>query len=265
MTDRVIEEFGVGTFNIQNLRDLSRHQVRKCASIIGAHAGLCGMQEIAESEDDDDVESQLDPADWYHFHRPGENKISVKRSRWQPCPKRRLPEGFRKQQRIRLHGGMAKVSPHRELVDVCLTWRARPTWTPFLFGDTHLVSGADTNKPEQRFRDTARATSFDLLVAWALRGYEAGVNVILVGDMNWRKMPKLHPKWVWVVDDGIDKIGYLNAPGSNWRMRGLTTERWPNPSDHDYRVANMRAVEKAAPPEPPDVCPTCGQPLPVAA
>lgn len=263
--------FGIGTFNVQNLGpDLTRAQVVACGRLARMHAGWIGMQEVAEVEDDEDLGSQLD-ADYYHWHPGSECPIFVRKSRWRPTPVDQLPAGFKRTSLRVLSDGVGGLNPRRDLTGATVSFIENPLFTPTVVADTHLVNGVGntTDYPDtQLVRRQLRAEQWAGLVEQTTAWHRLGLNVCLVGDMNWRAMPVLGPGFVWLVNDGIDKIGWWPAVESNFDLVLVSAERLTNPSDHDYRVANVRAVandrypKPIEPPPPPVVIEAPPEPPP---
>ena len=221
--------------------DLSRANTRACLSAAAAQVGLLGTQETSEPEDNEDIDTVLPPADWYHFQAVSECDILVKRNRWAPVLD---ASGSPVTHRIQLSTGTAHVTPERDLTDVQLTWTDRPDWTPFAFGDSHFVSGVDSGLSPVDVRKKDRDLEMAGLIKWAQAQYDAGRNVIFVADTNWLHMPLPHPEWQWVVNGSIDKVGILNSPGSNWVLSFVSEESYASPSDHRFRVANLLATAR---------------------
>lgn len=250
--------FGVGTFNVQNLKDLTRENVRKCAGIVSKQAGLVGFQEIAEKQDDADIEAILKPLNWHHRHPNSENKISAKRSIFKPTPEDKLPEGWKQSGMEDLSKGVARLTPKRDVTWDILSFVANPDLSPFLFADFHMVSGVgNKDKDRQAERRALRAEEKKNLVAFFAKAHNAGLNVIWVADTNWRLMPKMHPAEVSFVNSTIDKIRFIPAPQANWDLTCKSVERHGNPSDHDFFVANVlaraNANYKVSVPMPPSI------------
>lgn len=251
-------EFAVGTMNIPAAKgqkgDLSRKLTRDCLVQIQDEAGITGLQEMIEPEDNDDIDFVLNPRAWYHFAATTENDIVVRRSRFRPASSAELEKAGLTvgEGTILLHKGFAGVSPHRVLTWVALVFVNAPELGPFIFANTHFVSGVKPGRSELEWRKAARARSMSLIRSQLEIWVGRGLNVILTGDFNWLDMPTPSPSFHWTVpNNSIDKIGFANAPEASWELQFVSAERFKNPSDHDFRVANLKAIAKAVPePEP---------------
>jgi len=240
--------------------DLPYATVVQVAKAANAQVGLLATQETSEAEDNAALDETLPSSRWQHFTASSENDLLVKRDRWALTTPDRLPSTVDPTGRhmlvsdiTLLSKGKAHVSPHRDLTHAALNWTARADWDPFVFCGTHLVSGVYAGNDNLDWRKAARSEEFAGLhdnIAWWLA---AGLNVLLCLDSNWPDMPPVVPGWVWAVQgghNGIDKIGYVNAPGSNWEFSFLSHEVYANASDHDFQVANLRATGLTPPPTP---------------
>lgn len=237
--------FGVGTFNIQNLTDLSRANTRKCAAMIGHQAAITGCQETIEPGDNADLDAECPPSKFYHLGRDGENDLMVKKSRFTLVPNAELPGKVSDNSiTLHLHGGLAHVSPSRTATRSIFYFRANKDLTPFAVINFHLVSGVYKGNDHLSWRRKSQKKAIAELQQHAEKLVANGIPVFWMADTNWHSsysgaMPKLAKGQRMLVNDGIDKIGFIPAKGMNWDLHMVSAERHPNPSDHDFRVANV--------------------------
>lgn len=230
--------FGIVQQNIKDFPDITAAQFQRIAGPLGAQGGWIGTNEVEGADDDAALDKALPVSEWWTWSE-GENNIKVRASRWSY-----VPDSYG---RLRLHGGRAGVSPHREVAYVTLLHNEAPLFTPTVFAVWHAVSvGPDSQSANDRaWREINRSAAYSALSGQFAAWSRAGLNIVWVGDTNDSTTPKLHPREVRLVDDtGIDKIGWIPAATSNFDLRLLSTEKVPNPVEpgHPMRVANVEAV-----------------------
>jgi hypothetical protein len=134
--------------------------------------------------------------------------------------------------------GIAKVTPHRVVVEVMLKDRLR-FWRPaFAVVNTHYPSGAFNGKVD--YKEGARVDAwhdlFKVHQARVKHYADREVTVFWTGDTNRRDMPKVHPRERQLVTAGIDSISVV--PGAAKFKIGKTGFLSLN-SDHDARYVNI--------------------------
>lgn len=256
--------YGVGTANIQNLKDLSRPDTRSALRSVKDQAGKIGFQETIGADDNADIATVFPPVEYGHYGVAGENDVVMRKSRFVPAgPKmlaryqvraRQLRSGLSPELRdslfdangdikwysvVKMGTGKSGVQPQRNMT-VCLTaFVENPLLDPDCFIDTHLISGVDSNKAPVAYRHEERTVQFSLMQELVKFMRALGINCTVVGDMNWRLMPGFTASTMKLVTSTIDKIYFEPAPGANWTLVSLGIERIPNPSDHDAFVCNV--------------------------
>jgi hypothetical protein len=234
--------WGVASFNVQNLPDLPRAQVRECASMVAPHAGWVGFQEIAGEFDDADIDSVLTPDKWNSYHADSENKVCIKKSRWELAAEADL-NGLLSVDKKLLSKGLKGVTPHRDLTWVANRFLENPLFTPTFMVDFHLVSGVYKGNDHYTERLALQTEEFQNLQTWTAAIHDKGFNVLWVADTNWHSvMPRLHPAQQWLVNNGIDKIAWIPADQSNFDLTLVSIEAYKGPSDHMMQVANVLAT-----------------------
>ncbi|MFL6181801.1 MAG: hypothetical protein ACJ73J_05780 [Actinomycetes bacterium] len=239
-----------GSMNVQNLRDLPREKVRICGRIASRLLDSCVCQEVAELEDDVDLEAGFDPVDWLHVHRRSENAHFHKRSVFRLAePAELAPEwnrdGYREQGQIGLSSGLATVSPQRNVTYTVLRFLGNEAFTPVVVAGFHLVSGVYPAKDHYRERLAMRNQAFQRLQQFVGQCLASGYNVMWGADTNWRIMPRLHADQQWLVNNTIDKIAFVPARRANWTLAQISQERIPTPSDHDLFISRTRVTSNA--------------------
>jgi hypothetical protein len=251
-----------GSMNVQNLRDLSREQVRICGRLAARMLDSCVCQEVAELEDDIDLEAGFVPLEWHHLHLQSENAHFHKKGVLELVTHAELPSAWKdaghgEHGQVRLPPGLATVSPQRNLTYTVLRFVQNRVFTPVVVIGFHLVSGVYRTKDHYKERLALRKEAFRRLQAFVGDCLAAGLNVVWGADTNWRTMPKLHAAQRWLVNDTIDKIAFIPAPGANWTLTQSSQERIPTPSDHDLFISRTRITANAlySPGEPRPINP----------
>lgn len=229
----------LGTVNICNNPDMPRRFVREDAQA-AAVCHVVGFQEIGEDEDKEDVVSGLEAADLgrgftlTHTHLP--IPIAYRHHKF-TC----LDEGV-----MRMHKGLPGATPSRYIAWVVLQRRRRPFSEPFIFVNTHFVSGAwnRKEKPHKEQRKALWGAHWSGMREMVLGWQAQGLTVIVAGDWNRTNVEPLHCDWRWIAGEidqyrGIDKIGLLEAEGGATVER-LSEGRIAIRSDHDLRTVQVR-------------------------
>ena len=249
-------DFGFGTMNVRNLPDLLRREVVACGRLFGMHAGLGALQEIAEGdragkggEDDEDIVTGLGKA-FTTFHPGSENLLPMRKSRFRlatvaELPKSWVAQGLSNQGQVHLSKGIDHISPERNITYIVVIFLENERFTPVVVMGTHLMPGVDSGQAPHDVRLEGRNQQKAGLDKFAGQVHDAGMNLLFGLDSNWRRMPKIHTNQVWFANGTIDKIGYVPAATSNFDMTLNSLERLPDPSDHDFFVANLKATANA--------------------
>jgi hypothetical protein len=236
-----------GSMNVQNLRDLPREKVRRCGRIAARMLDSCVCQEVAEPEDDIDLEAGFVPLEWLHLHQKSENAHFHKKSVFRLVTYAELPpkwkdQGHREHGEMRLSPGLATVSPQRTLTYTVLRFVGNEVFTPVVVIGFHLVSGVYPAKDHYKERLAMRNEAFEKLQDFVGECVGSGLNVVWGADTNWRTMPKLHTDQQWLVNGTIDKVAFMPAPSANWTLVQTSQERVPTPSDHDLFISRTRVA-----------------------
>ena len=141
-----------------------------------------------------------------------------------------------------LHKGHAGSTPTRRVVEAVVEHRNRPHLDPFALLGTHFVSGSDWRDPtpdaEEAFRRELWHTGFPVFKSRVSHyADEQEMTVLWAGDVNARRMPRVHRRERRLIDAGIDKMGVVEG-GVRVELRDV--RRVPMRSDHDLRAAQVR-------------------------
>jgi len=225
---------------------MSREHVRADAATCAAHCDVIVWQEIEETEDDEDIDASLPPAEWDHTYRSLEVPLSVRLSLFQRTPKSQLPAGIlHNAGHLQISKGRAHVSPSRDLSWGIYSARGLDL-PPVVFMDSHWVSGAWTHAGQLGDSDGWRLATwqenFDATKAQIEAFNAAGLTVVFGADTNTpaEHLPAFTADQITAVSDsGYDKIIVCPAVGGAV-VEVLETGRFPLFSDHDLRTAKLR-------------------------
>lgn len=217
------------TANIKDNPDMADARVRADVREAAHLGGWLLFQEIGEREDHVAIEEELGQGWQIRFPT---RAVPIAVRDW--CTVK--GEGF-----IKLHEGRAEVSPDRFLVWVDL--QTPGPLDPILM-NTHYVSGAwsTPEKPAQAWRQQMWRTSWSQTKAKVDEFNAAGRTVIIGGDFNRGSVERFNPRFRWLAQHGIDKIGMSGpvpgtGPAANLTVRG--TQHVELNSDHDALQARV--------------------------
>jgi hypothetical protein len=107
--------------------------------------------------------------------------------------------------------------------------------------NTHFVSGAwnAKDKSNKQWRQTRWSEHYLLMRAKILAFLERGISVLFGGDFNRTSVRPFIAGQQWLVQHGIDKIGFIEAPGGIRVTKVIGTGHTDTTSDHDAAWANV--------------------------
>lgn len=217
------------TANIKDNPDMPDAFVRADIREVADLGGWLLFQEIGETEDHAAIEEELGPG--WEIRFPN-RAVPIAVKTW--CTVR--GEGF-----IKLHDGRASVSPNRYLTWVDLS---TPGGLDPILMNTHWVSGAWSSpaKPAQAWRQQMWASAWAQTKAKIDEFNQAGRTVIIGGDFNRGSVERFSPRFRWLTQHGIDKIGMSvpvtgEGPAPHLTVRG--TQHVDLHSDHDALQARV--------------------------
>lgn len=215
---------------------LSEKKLKTVAKVAARNAEIIGFQEVKLLKDKELVLAGMGPQ--YSLECTQTNvPIGVDNSVWKV-----IESGF-----ATLNPARKGLTPQRYVSWIIVEHRKRPRLAPVAFSNGHPINKGPKNKkwdttPDD-FEDRIRLAYHDQAMAtWEevvkMLRQERGLTQFGTGDFNRLKIPKFHPKQVWLDNKGIDKIFYvpgpkrLNAPRFDLRdYREIDTF-----SDHDLNV-----------------------------
>ena len=223
------------TSNIRDNPDLPRPKVRAAAAATARLGGIALFQEIGEREDHIDIKKAMGPGwTWRNDHLA--IPIAVKTRYWQV-----LEEGFQL-----MHMGLAGASPNRYISWVVVKRRNRlarmlKKAKSLAIINTHFVSGAWNAKAKsnKQWRQQRWGEHYMLMRTKILEFIERGISVLFGGDFNRDHVRPFLTDQRWVAQHGIDKIGFIEAPGGLRLTRVVGTGHTDTTSDHDALWADV--------------------------
>lgn len=221
------------TANIQNLPNLTDHQVREDIATIkyspepGRDPRFVLWQEIEEARDHAAIEQVMGDKRFRHLFPHQHIPITVPKP-WRPLERRA----------VQTHKGIRLITPHRMITSTVVRNPRRPRLDPIAFVNTHFISGVrDKQALLHGTRKRLWAKHWRALQAEVQLYQARGLTVVLGGDMNHTHVPKLAPTMIWVAGQGrIDKLAVI--PGSV-HVDLEDTGRLKLNSDHDATWARL--------------------------
>lgn len=204
----------IGTCNIGRNKTIATREtaIRK---VCRAYHGITGWQEIDEGDAGDEhavLKGAMPNFSWANF------------SSREPIG---APRGWKltAQRYVKTSKGIAGVSPQRGISEGFYQsrWSKRKR---FAVLNNHPIAGAHT-KPGQKM-EAARTKAWeehDAKLRARIDYYvKLGVDVVVTGDFNHPKMPKLHPRQRTLVHSGLDYILLIPGKGSPLRWTKKATK-----------------------------------------
>lgn len=231
LTNR-IPDMKLGTANIRNFPDMAKPKVRADAKKMGQVCTIWGGQEIEPGEDYSVVLDGLGN-NWRGLFGDRTTPIFFRSDKWKPED---LHQIFLPRGNLPLTSKSASItSAYFKSVD-------RPD-VGIAVVNCHLI----THGPAQKDRRTRRELwgqeyrKFQAVVNYHL---QKGRSVAFVGDFNSTIVAPPVRGARWVMNGGIDKIGFVNSPrGVILRPRGGGEIHALN-SDHNGRTISLQVVKR---------------------
>lgn len=228
------DDMKIGTHNIRNFPNLPRASVRKAAREIASISDICGLQEIREQQDKEDLKTAMTG---FKFVTLSERICQAYRAKKVKLSNKG-PRGFVKT------NDATKYYPMLGFSIATYESIRRPKLGPFIVIAVHFPPeafkvGAVKDRALKR-RDWN--TNWEMLNDFCNRWQNRGYTVFVVGDFNNRNLPKLKVTHSRVLmHDSLDYI--IVCPGSiGVKVKNRKTRH--TPSDHRALAVNVRLRQK---------------------
>lgn len=225
----------VVTSNIRDNPDLPRAKVRSAAAETATLGGVALFQEIGEAEDHVDLHRAMGTG-WTWANEHLAIPLAFKTKFWQI-----IEVGFEK-----MHEGLAGTSPARYIAWAVVKRKrrlARMAKKEKLLAvlNTHFVSGAWSTryKLNKEWRKENWNVHYYKMKAKIIDFLGRGISVLFGGDFNRLTVAKFVYTQKWLVQHGIDKIGFIKAAGGLSVTKVWKSGHTDTTSDHDAAWTNV--------------------------
>jgi hypothetical protein len=219
--------FTACSWNEKNNPDLPRAQVQHDAKYAAAlKYDLYAFQELGEKQDHEDFQAVLKPADFYWLTPNRAISLALRKTKFDVHT-----AGY-----VLCHKGIAGVTPNRGFGWAIVSLKGSDK--DFCVIYTHTVSAAwsDRKVKMKAKRKTLWNTHWHKMVdEFAQQKRAEGYSVILLGDLNRIKLPKLPSGWRVLSEHGLDHILWAPGKGSKTpRVKTLTKGKITHPLYTDH-------------------------------